>query len=790
MSAGIVGSALAVGTVLENYEIVDVLGDGGFGITYLARHRQLDLKVAIKEYMPRDYAHRDNESRVVSNPGASSADTDVFRYGLERFLQEAKSLVRFQHPHIVRAQNYFEANGTAYIVMEYAEGETLEAWLRARPRDDVDEDTLRSIFLPLLDGLREVHAHHLLHRDIKPANIYLRRDGSPLLIDFGAARSELGASGRSHHVQITPGYSPKEQYASAGRQGPWTDIYSVGAALLRCIDGREPASALDRAEAFDNAEPDPLPEAADIGRGRYSVSFLNTIDHCLAWDPPRRLQSVDALREGLLGVRDPGPRGKDGKFGPISVPSRIAPSRAAHDERPDETVTKVAPRKTPSELAALQETRRVRPSGRVAPISARRVPVSGIGRAEGADDAFAADVIARPAFHAPSPAAARPRPPGARWLPFALVPVALLGLLVALRAAGFLSGDAPTTASGSGAAERIATDTSPPADATRAVYERRRAAFRDNAAALGRVRAVIPDAAAARLREAEGQVERLADEGRFDAAIDIVDDAVATQARLLATSSREADIGSDPAEIRAAFEACESHYGRDGCAPSWFEIERRRAVRLSPFALDPTEVSFAEFGAFVRATDYTPTSVERGWSLRLRPDLSIEKLEAFTVLEPTGPGSDAGRVAGRPVVHVSWFDADAYCRHRGSRLPSRAEWEVGAGLTDGRRHASYFDPDGHRATDAGVSRLATRPTDDAALFDAESGLYGATGNVWEWTSSIDPTHSGGTRRFVKGGSVREAALVNMRLASLRSEYPGDSYIDLGFRCATDLERWR
>ena len=775
---------LAVGTVLQRYEIRRVLGVGGFGITYLAVHQPLGEKVAVKEYMPRDHAHRNTEARVVANVGGASSDAEIFRYGLDRFLQEAQSLVRFRHPHIVRVRDYFEANGTAYIVMDYAEGQTLERWLR-RQQGAPEEQTLQAIFLPLLDGLREVHAHELLHRDIKPANVYLRRDSSPLLIDFGAARSTLGASGRSRHIPISPGYSPKEQYASNGRQGSWTDVYAVGATLLRCISGQEPASAPDRSEAFDNDDPDPLPLAAELGAGRYSAAFLNTIDHCLAWDAARRPQDVRAVQNGLLGAADPGPRGTDGKIGagggtgahrpgPSTAPSSSA--RPSNETRPSDRASRDVPPPTVSH----------EPSGKTG--STRERPA-----ARPTDE----PPNARPS-HAATAGSPRPRrASGTRWLPLALVPVILASLFVALRSGGLLPSDlwpfpSPWREGADGGSASV--DPSPPPEpapdppSARRDYDSRLTLYRENEETLERVRAVLPEEARRTLREARVRAERLAGETRFDEALEAIGTAVGTQRRLLSGAPREATIGSDATAIDSAFAACEAHYGTDGCAPSWFEIERQRTVRLEPFALDESETSLADFLAFVEATDYVPSSVERGWTLRQRADLSVEKLEGVTALAPRGSGSDISAHENRPVVNVSWFDADAYCRHRGARLPTRAEWESAAGGGE-TEHASYFEPAAHRPTEIVAGGPAILATDAPALHDARTGLFGITGNVWEWTSTVDPTHAGGTRRFIKGGSAQEPALVNMRIASLRSEYPGDSYVDLGFRCATDLERW-
>ena len=305
-------------------------------------------------------------------------------------------------------------------------------------------------------------------------------------------------------------------------------------------------------------------------------------------------------------------------------------------------------------------------------------------------------------------------------------------------------------------------------------------------ATLERVGAVLSDEDARTLRDSAAEAAAAEDPA---AALAAADAGVEAAERLIATSARRARIGSDDAEIRQAFADCEAHYGTDSCAPSWFDVERSRTVQLRPFALDAEEVSFAEFARFVDESGYTPTSTERGWSLQLLPDLGIATLEGYTWATPTGPGSDHRAVPELPVAHVSYFDADAFCRFRNARLPSRAEWEVAMRGAERAVYASYFDPAGYRPDAPGEPTLGTRAVDDDSMRDADTGLHGATGNVWEWTTTVDPTHSGGSRRFLKGGSWKESAPVNMRLAALRSEYPGDSYIDVGFRCVEDRERW-
>ena len=243
------GLYLSPGTLLHNqYQIARMLGHGGFGITYLAWDNNLETKLAIKEYMPRDFATRNSTNAEVST---FAGDAKVnFAYGLERFLEEARTLAKFQqYTGIVSVLNYFKANGTGYMVMEYVDGFTLKEYLTHKGKLSW-EQTLK-LFMPVMDALREVHKHGLMHRDISPDNIYLCKDGCIKLLDFGSARYALGGHSRSLSVVVKPGYAPEEQYRTKGKQGDWTDVYSVAASMYRCVTGVVPPDALDR---LDNDE--------------------------------------------------------------------------------------------------------------------------------------------------------------------------------------------------------------------------------------------------------------------------------------------------------------------------------------------------------------------------------------------------------------------------------------------------------------------------------------------------------------------------------------------------------
>lgn len=298
-------NALPPGYELEAYTIESLLGHGGFGITYLAQDRLLDKPVAIKEYLPQEFAVREGFS-TVSVKSNREQDERLYQWGLKRFVAEARNLAKFNHPNIVRVLRFIEANNTAYLVMDYEPGQSLQDYLD-RYGCGLDEAVLKEIFLPVLDGLRAVHANGLLHRDIKPHNIYLRADSSPMLIDFGSARVALGEKSRSLVVVFTPGYAPYEQYSNIGNQGPWTDVYGIGASLYYCISRLVVPDANDRSFALLNNEPDPYRPVRSVVTGRYSDGLLDAVDASLAFHVKGRLQSVQALESLWTRKKFPAP---------------------------------------------------------------------------------------------------------------------------------------------------------------------------------------------------------------------------------------------------------------------------------------------------------------------------------------------------------------------------------------------------------------------------------------------------------------------------------------------------
>ncbi|MBF0160753.1 MAG: SUMF1/EgtB/PvdO family nonheme iron enzyme [Magnetococcales bacterium] len=302
MSDDTVADALPPGTRLLWFEIVSTLGKGGFGITYLGKDSNLDQWVAIKEYLPSAYASRGSHNAVYPN---SPLAAKTFEWGLDRFLKEAQILAQFNHPSIVRVISFFRSGNTAYMVMEYVEGEGLDKLLRRNTT--LDEPRLKTLLPALLDGLEILHKAHYIHRDLKPANILLRKkDETPVLLDFGSARQSVAGQGEQMTSLLSMGYSPFEQYDSTGdRQGPWSDIYALSAVLYRAISGRRPLEASIRIAARLRNAPDPLPSATEMGRGRYTPEFLHAVDKGLQVLETERPQSIREWRPMLLGVQPP-----------------------------------------------------------------------------------------------------------------------------------------------------------------------------------------------------------------------------------------------------------------------------------------------------------------------------------------------------------------------------------------------------------------------------------------------------------------------------------------------------
>lgn len=304
--------ALPNGYRLHWYEIDGILGQGGFGITYLAHDINLNQRVAIKEYLPVDVAGRIENNEIQPVSGGEQADT--YQWGLNRFIKEAQTLARFKHPNIVAVNAVFQENNTAYMVMEYVEGEVFEDALR---EDRVkSEEHLLSILFSIMAGVEEIHSAGFIHRDIKPDNIYLRSDGTPVLLDFGSARQAFGARSETLTALVSPGYAPYEQYDTnaTDKQGPWTDVYALGATFYRAVTGRGPKDAMARVHGILEGK-ERFKKSARLAAGKYSEQLLNAIDTALEFKPVDRPQTIQAWRELLPvppGFEQPEPEDDSG----------------------------------------------------------------------------------------------------------------------------------------------------------------------------------------------------------------------------------------------------------------------------------------------------------------------------------------------------------------------------------------------------------------------------------------------------------------------------------------------
>jgi WD40 repeat protein/serine/threonine protein kinase len=412
--------ALPDGTVLvDDFRIKRVLGAGGFGITYLAEEIALTRLVTIKEYFPADYAARDGEINVAPRSRDCAAD---YKWGLDRFIDEAKTLARFVHPNIVSVHRYFPANDTVYMVLHFEEGGSFKSWLKGLKRAPRQAE-LDNIIAPLLIALETVHKGDYLHRDIAPDNIIIRTDGSPVLIDFGSARGEIASHSKTVSALVKPGYSPYEQYATtSSKQGPWTDIYALGATLYHAIAGKRPPDAPSRMVN------DEYVSAREAALSSYRPSFLAAIDKALELEVTERPQSIAEWRGALLA---PEPKLEKGRLGlPIgrkrTADVREEPSPAAELAKPaapDPQSLVPAPPDAPQnkgQLLDFIEALKKHPS----PILSPRKKSAGVAKKRAAAPEPAAPASAEPQFglgYGPAPdapsnskSAHAPAPPAAK----------------------------------------------------------------------------------------------------------------------------------------------------------------------------------------------------------------------------------------------------------------------------------------------------------------------------------------------------------------------------------------
>lgn len=282
---------LSQGYHLSEYVIDRRIGGGGFSLVYLAYDME-GMPVVLKEYLPGGIVKRDALGTVVP---LSQELENSFRYGMKCFFEEGRALASLRHPNVVQVLNFFRANDTVYMVMKYEKGKTLQRHI-TQLKEPMRESFIRSVFIHLFNGLREVHARKILHLDIKPSNIYIRADGSPVLLDFGAARQALSHDMHMATSMYTPGFAAPEQYNQREPIGPWTDIYSVGASMYACINKGPPPPADKRLEK------DTLAPLTKSHAGLFSKPFLELVEHMLRLNYTERPQSVFAVQKRLVAM--------------------------------------------------------------------------------------------------------------------------------------------------------------------------------------------------------------------------------------------------------------------------------------------------------------------------------------------------------------------------------------------------------------------------------------------------------------------------------------------------------
>jgi serine/threonine protein kinase len=398
------GNGLPLGTRLGEFELTQLVGEGGFGIVYMANDHSLHRRVAVKEYMPSSLAARTGDSQVHVR---AERYRETFEAGLKSFINEARLLASFDHPSLVKVYRFWEANGTAYMAMPFLEGKTLRDILRARPQAP-DEAWLRSVLAPLTEALSIIHAENCYHRDIAPDNVMQLPNGRWLLLDFGAARRVIGDLTQALTVILKPGYAPVEQYAEIPgmKQGPWTDVYALASVVHYAIMGRTPPPSVGR---MLNDTYQPLTQAA---AGRYSEPFLAAIDRALAVRPEVRTQTIEQLRQEL-GLDGYVPPTVQGTLAQPAIPAGASAPTVRLSDMPPTAI--VPPTARPRQAAAV-------PVATATPAGKGRAGLIGVGAVVMAAVGFGAWKVMSPA---PAPSAASApaaTTPGATTAPTAAAP--------------------------------------------------------------------------------------------------------------------------------------------------------------------------------------------------------------------------------------------------------------------------------------------------------------------------------------------------------------------------------
>jgi len=726
--------ALPIGGMIEEFRIIRVLGAGGFGIVYECENTYLPETVAIKEFLPPELACRMPDGGVLP---LSPQTEENFSWARDRFLQEAKTLWELarpnRHPNIVRVTRYCEANGTAYMFMEFEQGRPLSGILEAQTRLSPQE--LEGLFYPLLDGLERVHAAGVVHRDIKPANILIRADGTPVLIDFGAARHVVAGVERSIVSAYTPVYAAVEQYLDAGEQGPWTDIYSFGATLYQAVTGRKPLSASERLCGGVQ------PLVAEECQGLYPTPILVGIDRALALKPEERPQSVAEWRRIMLEAAGSFSGSERTVVMPTAgpyEPTRLVARPQGQAEAPSKPI-----------IAHERESRKAVVNGSRSWLRGLLIIVLLLSTATALyfRDAlmlFFASTIQESSTKRVEPASEDR--------------AATEKLVKEKLTTGPVAKDQESAMSMSGSEAGRSAEEQAEADRSR---QRRGDAGQGSVGRdlveLERSEIGQPDQLGVEpekaLREAPGGVSTADARGETSLAV---------RERIF-PGSRFADTlaGGGAGPVMVWLPGGEFQMGSPPAEVGRNPDERLHSARIpQPFAVSETEITLGQFRRFVEDTGYR-TEVDRE-STCLRPDESWQQLVPDMLLTWESPGY---QVADRyPVTCVSWNDASAYAAWLTARtghqyrLPTEMEWEYAARA--GTQTSRFWGDD----PDAGCKFANTAECTDDHRYSAPAGVHPPNsfglrdllGNVAEWTCSDYGKGYGGAESRCSESSGRSA----------------------------------
>ena len=738
---------LPTGYQLQNYRIEQILGEGGFGLTYKATDLNLNRVVAIKEYIPLGVATRSSTGDVVP----INADyEETYQQGLMRFVEEAQALALFEHDNLVKVKSFLRQHNTAYIIMEYVDGMTFSAWLRQNPKPS--EDALLGIMLPILDGLHELHKIGLLHRDIKPSNMYICANDRPILLDFGAVRNSMRSDQNRELsvIQYTEGYAPPEQYGKSG-QGPWTDVYAVGACLHLGVTGEVVVNAMERFTEVQSGDPDPQPSINNATlRDDYSEHFLEAIEQAISLNRKERIGDALNLKNRLLNI-NPSPVLADGngsneqnttQEGVLSrsgIPENDATViRASNDDVTVVNVADDAPITTrvQEDEAVLTQDQNV-DSGRSTQQSANGSESSvGSGKSK---------------------------------------MILGAGVFVALMALGWV-----LKPSSEQAPVQVQSTVDEVVDTTSQI------SASQNTDLLATVNSLYD------------QVERLGveditkvDLSKYANGVTDTDSIESDNQELqaiadgleagLKKNARSYEIGSSAQDIDEALEHCRE-YASD-CKRDWYEDELLVTVSLTPFKLDTSEITVGEFNQYATAQSVVTAAEEKGFSYTVDPnkDFAVSRSKGIYWENAYGTDND---ISNLPVVHINRTEAEGYCRSVGKRLPTEAEWEFVARGVDRFKFpwGNTWDP--NRVNWGGHNTASMMPVN--SFQNNDRGYFDLAGSVTEWTSTDSNEEN---VAILKGGSLFDKNVANFRIPVKRLEsidYAGE---DVGFRCSRRVEEW-